>query len=347
MFNMIPTVFNPDFTALGIDAAKQDLSDLSGDDAVRLRMCVSEFRSSGRRLIGELYVMTQQLCFMRDILGDRFRAYVQSELDLAPRMISRYMHINKVLNTHFTVDGQIASDVANAFTQRALALLSPTTDTDVVQELRELASQGKSIDHNVVMDAMNRAEADAVAQLASAQADLTAKSRQLADLQQQREIEQARNQRETDSQSEMLRRGEQRRKDLEDEIHKLRSQETEVRYEPKEIVPAGYASVEEAISAKTRDLASLDTERTAVSADIETLTEQRKKLQDVLQQTNAGVAQFLVMKEQADSLIAQFPIALLKSLSEKNPTVNAAIASLGETFVLFGQQLTKAGAQKS
>jgi len=50
------------------------------------------------------------------------------------------------------------------------------------------------------------------------------------------------------------------------------------------------------------------------------------------------------MKEQADTLIAQFPIALLKSLSEKDPAVKTAIASLGETFVLFGQQLSKAGA---
>lgn len=347
MFHMISSVVNPDFTALRIDAGKLDLSDLSGEDVVRLRMCVSEFRSSGRRLIGELYVMTQQLCFMRDILGDRFRAYVESELDLAPRMISRYMHINKVLNTHFTVDGQITSDVANAFTQRALALLSPTTDTDVVLELRELASQGKSIDHNVVLDAMNRSEADAVAQLASAQADLTSKTRELADMQQQREVERARNQRETESQSEMLRRGEQRRKDLDDEILKLRAQETEVRYEPKEIVPAGYASVEEAICAKTRELAMLATERSAVSTEIEALTEQRKKLQDEDAQANAGEAQFLAMKEQTDSLMAQFPIALLKSLSEQRPAVNAAIASLGETFVLLGQQLIKAGARKS
>jgi len=80
---------------------------LSSEDYLRLRMSVSEFRSSGRRLIGELFVMTQQLCVMRDILGDRFRAFVEVELGLSPRMISRYMHMNKVLNTHFTVDGRV------------------------------------------------------------------------------------------------------------------------------------------------------------------------------------------------------------------------------------------------
>ena len=50
------------------------------------------------------------------------------------------------------------------------------------------------------------------------------------------------------------------------------------------------------------------------------------------------------MQEQTNELIAKFPIALLKSLSEKDPSVKAAIASLGDTFVLFGQQLAKAGA---
>jgi hypothetical protein len=343
MLMMTPAALHSDVGALRTETSEL-LSGLPAEDKMRLSMAVSEFRSAGRRLIGELFVMTQQLCFMRDILGDRFRGFVESELGLSPRMISRYMHINKVLTTHFMVNGQVDVKEANAFTQQALALLSPTTDTDVVEELRTLASQGKTIDHKVVMEVMNAAEADAVAQLASAQADLTAKTRELSDFQTQREVERARNQRELEAQAELLRRAEQRRKDLEEEITKLRSQETQVRFEEKEIVPPGYASVEEAISAKNRELESLAAQRDAVTADIGTLTEQQKKLQEAVQQANAGASQFLAMKEQADTLIAQFPIALLKSLSDKDPSVKAAIASLGETFMLFGQQLAKAGA---
>lgn len=344
MLLMTSAVSSSDTSVLRAELDALDLSDLSAESVTRLRMSVSEFRSSGRRLIGELYMMTTQLCVMQDILGDRFRPFVEAQLGLAPRMVSRYMHINKVLSTHFSRDGQIDLSEANAFTQRALALLSPTTDTHVVEELRVLASQGKSIDHNVVMEVMNKSEADAVAQLASAQADLTAKTRQIAEINQQREVERARNQRELDSQAEMLRRAEQRRTDLEEEIEKLRSQETEVRFEAKEVVPEGYASVEEAISAKTRELEMLATKRQAVSNEIETLTEQQQRLQDAVKQTSVSASQFLAMKEQTNALIAQFPIALLKSLSEKDPTVKAAIASLGETFVLFGQQLGKAGA---
>lgn len=344
MLPMTLAVPASDSIALRADWSALDLGNLTGEDEMRLRMSVSEFRSSGRRLIGELYVMTQQLCVMRDILGERFRAFVEAELGLAPRMISRYMHINKVLNTHFTVDGQVDLTEANAFTQRALALLSPSTDTQVVAELRELASKGATIDHNVVMNAFNEAEADAVAQLASAQADLTAKSRQLADLAQLREIERARNQREGESQAELLRRAEQRRSDLEEEITKLRSQTTQIQFEDKEVVPAGYASVEDAISAKNRELETLASRRDAVAAEIDTLNEQQKKLQDAVQQTSASASHFLAMKEQADDLIARFPIALLTSLSAKDPAVKTAIASLGTTFVVFGQQLLKAGA---
>lgn len=321
-----------------------DLSDLPAESMMRLRMSVSEFRSSGLRLLGELYMMTTQLKVMQEILGDRFRAFCAAELKLEPRSVSRYMHINKIISTHFEVDGKVDLDEVNAFTQGALALLSPTTDTTVVAELRELAQQGTRIDPKVVMEVMNKSEADAVAQLASAQADLTAKTRQIAEINQQREVERARNQRELDSQAEMLRRAEQRRTDLEEEIAKLRSQVTEVRFETKEVVPEGYASVEEAINAKTRELDQLAAKRQAVSSEIETLTEQQQRLQDAVQQTSASASQFLAMKEQTNALIAQFPIALLKSLSEKDPTVKAAIASLGETFVLFGQQLGKAGA---
>lgn len=222
--------------------------------------------------------------------------------------------------------------------------MSPSTDTQVIEELRELALKGTTIDHNVVLNALNEAEADAVTQLASAQADLTATTRQLTDLAQLREIERARNQRESESSAELLRRGEQRRNDLEEEIAKLRNQETQIKFEEKEVVPAGFTSVEEAISAKSRELESLVGQHKTVMAEISNLTDQKKKLQEAVQQTNASASQFLAMKEQADTLIAQFPITLLKSLSGKDPAVKTAIESLGETFILFGQQLSKAGA---
>lgn len=324
------------------DSATLHLNDLSSDSLIRLRMAVAEFHSAGRRLIGELYVMTVKLCEMQEILGGRFRAFAKSELNLEPRTVSRYMHINKVLTTHFMVDGKVNLTEANAFTQSALALLSPATDTQVVDALRELASQGKSIDHHIVLEVINQNEEEAVAKLASTQADLTAITRELESVRQAREIERARSQRELASQAEMLRRGEERAKDLEGEIKKLRSQETEVRFQEKEVIPPGYASVEAAIAAKTNELDLLASQRDEASREVQALADRQKQLQAAVEQTNAGAAQFLAMKEQADALIAQFPIALLKSLSESDPTVKAAISTLGQTMALLGQQLTKA-----
>ena len=321
-----------------------DLSDLSSDDQLKLKMAVAEFRSSGRRLVGELYIMTTQLCMMRDLLGERFRSFAEAELGLNQRTVSRYLHMNKVLNTHFSVGGQVNVHEVNAFTQRALALLSPTTDLQVIEDLREVASKGGRIDEKLVIEVMNKAEEDAKVQLASTQADLTLKTKQLEEVQQQRELERARSQRELESSTELLRRAEQRRTDLEGEIEKLRSQATEVRYESKEVVPAGYASIEEAIDARTQELDAMASQRDAVADDIATLTQRQKAIQEALEQTNASAAQFLAMKEQADALISHFPIALLKSLSEKDPVVKGAIVSLGQTMILFGEQLAKAGA---
>lgn len=310
---------------------------------LRLRMAVAEFHSAGRRLIGELYVMTVKMREMRDILGDRFRAFAKSELNLEPRTVSRYMHINKVLTTHFMTDGAVHLTEANAFTQQALALLSPSTDTQVIDDLRELASQGKHIDHNIVLEVISKNEEEAVAKLASTQADLTAITRELESVRQGREVERARAQRELASQAEMLRRGEERAKDLEDEIQKLRLQTTEVRFQEKEVVPAGYASVEAAIAAKTSELDSLTRQREAAAREVQELAERQKQLQSAVEQTNAGAAKFMAMKDQADALIAQFPLALLRSLSESDPTVKTAISTLGQTMILLGQQLAKAG----
>lgn len=343
---MTPSVVNEsNATALqhfSSDSTSLDLNDLSSECLIRLRMSVSEFRSAGRRLVGELYVMTTQLCVMRDILGDRFRPFVERELDLSARTVSRYMHMHKVLTTHFMVEGKVNLDEANAFTQRALALLSPTTDSQVVLDLRELASKGEHIDEKLVLEVMSKAEEDAVTKLASTQADLTALTRDLESVRQAREVERAKAQRELASQSEMLRRGEQRSRDLEQEIAKLRGQETQVRFEEKEVVPAGYASVEAAIAAKTGELAALAGQRDEISTEIQSLAERQSKLRQAVEQTNAGAAQFVAMKEQADALIAHFPLALLKSLSEKDQTVKAAIKTLGQTMVLFGEQLAKA-----
>lgn len=319
------------------------LSDLSTDDMLRLRMAVAEFHSAGRRLIGELYVMTVKMREMQDILGDRFRSFAKSELGLEPRTVSRYMHIHKVLITHFMTDGAVHLVEANAFTQQALALLSPTTDTQVIDDLRELASQGKTIDHNIVLEVISKNEEEAVAQLASTQADLTAMTRELESVRQGREVERARAQRELASQAEMLRRGEERAKDLEGEIQKLREQATEVRFQEKEVVPAAYASVEAAIAAKTSELDVLTSKREAASREVQELAERQKQIQSAIEQTNAGAAKFMAMKDQTDALIAQFPLALLRSLSESDPAVKAAISTLGQTMILLGQQLAKAG----
>jgi hypothetical protein len=76
---------------------------------------------------------------------------------------------------------------------------------------------------------------------------------------------------------------------------------------------------------------------------VQELAERQKQLQAAVEQTNAGAAKFMEMKDQADALIAQFPLALLRSLSESDPTVKTAISTLGQTMILLGQQLAKAG----
>lgn len=326
--------------------SETDLSDLSSEQTLRLTMCVTEYRSAGKRLVGELFAMTSQLAEMQEILGSRFRAFVSSELGLNQRTVSRYLHMNKVLKCHFVQGETFKLEEANAFTQRALALLSPETEDGVMDELKELAQGGNKIDQNVVLEILAKHEGEGAAKLAGAQAELTSVTRELHSVRQQREVDQARAQRELTNQAEMLRRADERSRLLQEEIETLQKQSTQVQYEDRqvEVVPEGFTTIQEAITQRQGELKRLTQERGAIATEINDLEQRKSELEQALNQIQLGSEEFLGMKQSVDALINKFPLALLKGMSDSDKAVKAAIATLGQTMVLFGQQLTNASA---
>lgn len=326
--------------------SETDLSDLSSEQTLRLTMCVTEYRSAGKRLVGELFAMTAQLAEMQEILGPRFRAFVSSELGLNQRTVSRYLHMNKVLKCHFVQGETFKLEEANAFTQRALSLLSPATEDGVMDELKELALQGNKIDEKVVHEILAKYEAEGAAKLAGAQADLTSVTRELDSIREQREVEQARAQRELTNQAEMLRRADQRSRLLQEEIETLQKQATQVEFKDREVevVPEGFTTVQDAIAQRESELKRLTQQRGSIVTEITDLEQRKSQLEQALSQIQLGSEEFLGMKQSVDALIDKFPIVLLKGMSDSDKAVKTAIATLGQTMILFGQQLTNASA---
>lgn len=324
-----------------------DLTDISDENRAVLHTCVAEYRSAGRRVVSELLTMTEQLVRIQEIVGGRrFYPFVRNELGLSKRTISRYLHLHKVLQQHFAIEGKVPLSVANSISSRALELLSPDTDASVIQEVRSVIDGGGKIDSRAVEAILAKREADHAAALASAQADAQAATRSLDRSRDQHAVELARAQRELSSQTELLRRAEQNSQILEEENDALRRQSTEVRFEEKkvEIVPPGYSSIQEAIDAKKGELTDLAAREESTARSIAALEEQRQTMEAKLIAFNASVGQFIAMKDQVDALISTFPLASLKELAAGDKNISTALSALGQTMTLFGEQLQAAAA---
>lgn len=328
--------------------ATYDLSGVSEGDLSVLKTCVTEYNSAARRVVGELVVMTEQLATIQKIIPRRrdFYAFARNELGVGKRTITRYLHLHKVLQQHFAVDGKVPAQVGSAFSQRALLLLSPDTDESVILELKSVIDEGGKIETKDVESLLAKREAEHAAQLAAAQADLQKLSRELDRTRDQAAIELARTQRELSAQTELLRRAETNSEMLEEENTSLRRQATEVRYETKnvEIVPAGYTSVQEAIDKKEGELSELASRERSVAESIAALEAQKTALEEKLAAFHAGIDDFLNMKDTVEALIGKFPMGMVKEMGAGDNAVKSAIASLGKTMILFGEQLNAASA---
>lgn len=328
--------------------AMYDLSGVSEGDLNVLNTCVTEYNSAARRVVSELVVMTEQLATIQRIIPRRrdFYAFARNELGVGKRTITRYLHLHKVLQQHFAVDGKVPAQVGSSFSQRALLLLSPDTDESVILELKSVIDEGGKIETKDVESLLAKREAEHAAQLASAQADLQSLTRELGRTRDQAAVELARTQRELNAQTELLRRAETNSQVLEEENTSLRRQAIEVRHETKnvEVVPAGYTSIQEAIEKKEGELSELTTRERSVAENISALEAQKAALEEKLASFRAGIDDFLTMKDTVEALIGKFPLAMVKEMGAGDKTVKAAMASLGQTMILFGEQLNSAGA---
>jgi hypothetical protein len=328
--------------------ATYDLSGVSAENLSVLKICVTEYNSAARRVVNELVVMTEQLATIQKIIPSRrdFYAFARNELGVGKRTITRYLHLHKVLQQHFAVDGKVPVQVGNAISQRALLLLSPDTDESVILELKSVIDEGGKIRPKDVESLLAKREAEHAALLASARADVQAMSRELDRTRDQAAIELARTQRELSAQTELLRRAETNSQVLEEENTALRRQATEVRYETKnvEIIPAGYTTIQEAIEKKEGELSELTTRERSVAENIAALQAEKTALEAKLADFRAGIDDFLTMKDSVEALIGKFPLAMVKEMATGDKTVRAAMTSLGKTMILFGEQLNSAGA---
>lgn len=321
-----------------------DLSHLSPEKRDRLKMCVGEWHGAAKRLVTELYTMSHQLAEMREILGEQFYSFCEHELGIKRRTVFRYLQVNKVLSVHFMDNGKLTI-ADHSITQRALLLLSPTTDSSVMDEVKTAMNDGKIVDAALLQEMLARHKAESEMRLASAQAESQAALRTMDRKLELTELELARTKRDAESQEEMLRRNRQQAALLDEENRTLRAAATEVRFEKQdvEIVPPGYKSTLDAIQDKQQQLQKLTAEEESLQRSVVVLNERHAQAQAQLDSMLASTANFRELQAAVEALMSRYPIDTLVTLANRERSVKGAYHSLGTTMTLFGAQLIKAG----
>lgn len=324
-----------------------DLSHLSAEQHQALMVCTAELRSAMRRAVNEIFVMGSQLVEIRQILGKEFFGYTKHTLGLNYKTVQRCLNCHAVMRAHFVEgNGQLMLGVAENVTAEALNALSPQTDVAIIDEVKRAANDGEKVNIKFVNELVARHVADREAEFKANMARADANAKALARRLEQAELDTARLQREADAQTKLLRRKTELTAALEQENKDLRSAATEVRYEEKriEVVPAGYATAQEAIAAKEAQLAALTAETAQIEKTTTALKQELGKAQETFNQVSVSANEFRAIQEQFEALLGRFPLETLKAVAGRERTVKTAYQSLGENLVQFGQQLIQAGA---
>lgn len=312
---------------------------LTTEQGVQLRIMVAEFRAAQSRVASELVVMCSRLAVMKDILGDKFQAFVEDQLKLNWRTAKRYLDAHSVMQKHLQTDGRLNVAEASMFTQGALKLLSPVTDEDVIDEVRAMAQSGTKIDEAAVKLVVQSRDVDFQQRIELAESEATRANNQLDVERQQRQIEAAQSQLQVTRMNEIIRRTQEQAAALEEDVQRLTKQNTVVTEVEKPIVPPGYTSAEEAIGAAQAQLATLRAEITTAIAERDAqeriASDSQTQFHNLVQQHS----DFLSVKDKVDEILKLLPESHLQTLNVTDPGVKKAINAMGTTLVAFGKHL--------
>ena len=320
-----------------------DLKEYTQEQQTQLMSCVFQIRLSMGRQTMETMYMTQQLVWMRDILGSKMVEFAEVELGIKERRLYRYFKTHQILEAHFKTDGKIDFTQAGNFSMNALQLLNPDIEDNIVDELRLLASKGEQISERTVRELLEKSSETSV-QIIDAQADAEAAQAEAREAVQslnivkaEKELVEAQLIRSESKSAEMLRRNEGTQLELQKEIDALKAQSIQVTEVVKEVAPAGYESAMQAVNDVNKKLQDLETRKRE-------LEDSNKELQQHIDELNAGADEFMKFKVLAESLISKYPIARIQSLAATDPKIKRAIAALGMAFTEIGTNIAEATA---
>lgn len=301
-----------------------------------LQILVGRFRDTSRRIASDLFVLTETLSAIQNITGDNFFEFASQVLNVGERQVRRYLHINKVFQAHFMTDGRFNPSEVEQFSQRALNLLAPDTDEQIIIELRTMAQNGSKVDEKTVTELLAKHN-DQAAQIVALQADLKTVQTLATTSIDQLNIKNASLLQQDHNNREMVRRLEEQLQAIDEEITTLRSQSVQVKYvdKPVDVIPEGYKTATEAIEAAER-------KKNDVESELSKLEQKRQNLEQQVHLITAGADEFLRMKEEIERCLMKFPVAMIRAASTSDPEIKSHILGMSEIMSQFADQLKSA-----
>lgn len=311
------------------------LEQLSQEQSIQLQVLVRQFHVTEGIMFDQLIVLVQILVQVKEITGDQFNAFTEQQMGISPTKRRRYMNIHGLLEAHFKTNGRIDPLEMRQFTQRAFSLLGPETDDGIILELRTIAQSGNKVDEKTVRDLLSARDNDHQAQIATLQAEITAAKKDASTDLNRLQLENARLITQDQNTQELVHRLTEQCSTLDSEIDVLRKETTQVQYVDKEVPPAGYVTALDALN-------DASSKKDELEKSIKILQEKKSDLENQIQFVTAGAEEFLNMKEQVDSLLLKFPVAMIRAVSASDQTIKQHIEMLGASMLQFGHQLQNA-----
>lgn len=324
-----------------------DLSHLSEMQQLQLRGLSDQYFNSLKRIEQEFVYLSTHVGKMQEILGDDLTKYAEQVLGIKPRTLNRLLTIERVLKTKLSDDNIINVNEAKQFTRGALYLLSPVTDSDIFEEVRQLAQNGVRINEAVVREIINSRNVKYEEQITIVNAELSKNTKDLETLKAKTDLEISRAQMMIAKQSELLRREQDTKILLEEEIETLRRQTSIVAIEERkiEVLPEDYSSLEEAINSQRKKMLELESQKKETETQIAFLNEKQTSLKETIGNLEQTTTDYVQLRTVVEQLISQFPLIKLQLLKNSSNSMRENITALGLTMIELGTHLSNTNMQ--
>jgi predicted RNase H-like nuclease len=327
-----------------IKTSSIDISDLTPDQYATLSTAAHLVAQANQAITTQMYVMAEQLQIMLEILGkERFYTFANETFGFNRKRVERMFKIHRVLDAHFSeAQGKFHPHIVQNISNSALLMLADDTDSEVVDELKELSKTGK-VTETMVRSLLEQRKQESDASIKALNAELDLERRRAREAEERAQNDTARLRLQAESQADNLRRVTEERDEFAAEYatleQKLREIKPTEKIVEKEVVPEGYSSVEEAVSDMNRKLREKSDELRRKQDELEAVKVQETQVRQRLDAKRAGADTYARLQERVEELLMMFPTSLLASVTEADPEIKSAIQALGKALTIAGGQL--------